>query len=213
MTKTTTGKGRCIVCGKEKSAVKCEGCSQIFCFDHLPIHHQELNMQLHEIEMNRDLFRQMLTEQVNNLGKHSFIKQIDQWEAESIKLIEQTAKQCRQLVLQHTDQYLIEIEINLAHFTDQLRQIRRENDFNEIELNEFKHRLKQLQRELDRPPNISIQQDTTSFINKISVVVSTGKCILLQENDLNRYLKSGEIYVHVHLRAYTVEPVGSALYP
>ena len=43
--------------------------------------------------------------------------------------------------------------------------------------NNFKQKLTQLTKELDKPSNISIQQDSTSFINKISVVVSSRKFV------------------------------------
>jgi phage regulator Rha-like protein len=174
---TATGKGRCVICGKEKRAVRCEGCSQLFCFDHLPDHRQELSIQLDEIEVNRDLLRQTITEQTTNPKKHSLIKQIDQWEEDSIKIIQQTAKGCRQLVLQHTAKHIDQIEVNLVKLTDGLRQTRQENDFNEIDLRELKQKLTQLAEELDKPSNVSIQQNSASLINKISVVVSSRKCL------------------------------------
>jgi hypothetical protein len=69
-----TGKARCVTCDKEKSAVRCEGCLQAFCYDHLTDHRQELSRQFDEIEVNRDLFRQTLTEQENDPQKHALIK-------------------------------------------------------------------------------------------------------------------------------------------
>ena len=57
-----------------------------------------------------------------------------------------------------------------------MRESRQENEFNEIDLDQFKTKLEQLAKELDQPPNISIRQDSTAFINKISVIVSSGKC-------------------------------------
>ncbi|CAF1550279.1 unnamed protein product, partial [Adineta steineri] len=60
---TVASKARCVTCGKEKSTVRCDGCSQPFCYNHLVDHRQELNKQLDEIEVSRDLFRQTLTEQ------------------------------------------------------------------------------------------------------------------------------------------------------
>jgi chromosome segregation ATPase len=174
---TATGKGRCIICGKEKRAVRCEGCSQLFCFDHLPDHRQELSIQLDQIEVNRDLLRQTITEQTTNPKKHSLMKQIDQWEDDSIRKIQEIAKECRQLILQHTTKHIDQIEVNLAKLTDGLRQTRQENDFNEIDLQELKQKLTQLAEELDKPSNVSIEHDSASLVNKISVVVSSRKCI------------------------------------
>jgi hypothetical protein len=175
---TATGKDRCITCGKEKRAVRCEGCSQLFCFDHLPDHRQQLSTQLDDIEVHRDIFRQTLNEQTTNPKKHSLITQIDQWEEDSIRKIQQTANECRQQILQHSSEYINNIEIALVKLTDQLRQARRENDFNEIDLHEFRRKLTQLVEELDKPKNISIQQNSSSLVNKICVVISSRKCII-----------------------------------
>jgi len=174
---TGTGRARCITCEKEKRAVKCEGCSQFFCFDDLPHHRQQLSKQLDEIELNRDVFRQTLTEQTTDFKIHLLIKEIDKWEEDSIKQIQQTAKECRQLVLQHTTEHIDPIEIDLAKLTDDLRHIRQENDFNEIDLREFKQKLTQLEEKLNKPLNISIQQGSASLINKISVIVPSRKCV------------------------------------
>jgi hypothetical protein len=38
----------------------------------------------------------------------------------------------------------------------------------------LKEKLKQLEEQLNNPSNISIQQDSSSFIKKISVVISSG---------------------------------------
>jgi sugar lactone lactonase YvrE len=174
---TSTGKGRCIICEKEKSAVRCEGCLQIFCRVHLNDHCQELSQQLDEIEFNRDLFRQTLNEQIENPQKHFLIKQIEQWELNSIEIIQKIAKECKEKLFQYTNEHFNRIEINLNQLTNQLKEIRRENDFNEMDLNQLKEKLTKLEVELDQIPNISIQQHSTSFIKKISVVVigSSGK--------------------------------------
>jgi hypothetical protein len=174
---TPTGRGVCVTCSKEKRGVKCEGCSQMFCFEHLPVHLQQLSDELDKIEMNRDVFRQTLNEQINDPKNYSLIKQIDRWEEESIKRIQQTAKQCRQLLSQQTSQHIHEIEVNLTELTAQMRQIRKENDFNEIDLSQFKQKLTQLAKELDQPSSISIQQDSTSLIKNISVALSSRKFV------------------------------------
>ncbi len=141
---TTTGKGRCITCDKEKRVVICAGCSQLFCFDHLPDHRQELSHQLDDIEINRDIFRQTLTEQTIDSEKHPLIKHIDQWEDDSIEKIQQIAKECRQQIFQHTTEHIHQIEVNLAKLTDQIKRTRQENDFNEIDLCEFRQKITQL---------------------------------------------------------------------
>jgi hypothetical protein len=170
-------KPRCIMCGKDRSAVRCEGCLQIFCYNHLTDHRQELNKQLDEIEVNRDVFRETLTEQTTDPKQNSLIKQIDKWEEDSIRKIRQTAEESRQLLLQYTTEHITQIEIDLNKLTEGLRHIRQENDFNEIDLNQFKEKLIKLAETLEQPSNVSIQEDFASPVNKISVVVSSSKCV------------------------------------
>ena len=170
-----TRKARCITCGKERSTARCAGCSQDFCFDHLADHRRELSTQLDEVEVHRDLFRQTLTEQTTDPQKIPLIKQIDRWEKDSIQKIQQTAKECRQLLLHHTTGHINQIEIDLTKLTNQIRQIRQENDVNETDLSAFREKLTQLTKELAETPNVSIQEDSATLINKISVVTSESK--------------------------------------
>jgi len=172
---TTNGKSECITCGKEKRAVRCEGCLQLFCYDHLTDHQKELSQQLDHIELNCDLFRQILNEQSNHSQIYFLTKQIHQWEQDSINKIHQTALECKQLIIQHTTKNIHQIKINLAKLTDQLKTIRQENDFNEIDLHEINDKLNQLTEELHKLSNLSIQSDCTPLINRISLVVSSGK--------------------------------------
>ncbi len=59
---------RCITCGKDyKITYNCEGCSQNFCVNHLSEHHRQLAKQLDEIEDQRNVFRQILSEQTKDL--------------------------------------------------------------------------------------------------------------------------------------------------
>jgi hypothetical protein len=170
---TATGKTRCVLCNKEKTTLRCAGCLKEFCFNHWEPHRQELNKQFDEIEINRDLFRQSLTEQTEEPYNHILIKQINKWERNSIKIIEETAEEVRQVVLKNTNEYTHQLEMKLKELTNQLRECRHENDFNEINLRQFQEELDKLTKELTKPSNISIRQDSTPFISKISVEISS----------------------------------------
>jgi DNA repair ATPase RecN len=176
---TRISKALCVKCGKERSTLKCAGCLQDFCCNHFKDHREELSEELDQIEMNRDLFRQTLNEQTNNLKQHSLFKQIDRWEKDSIKIIEQTAKQCRESLFKHITKSIDQIEISVSKLTDEMREIRKENDFNETDLNELKNKLTQLAKELDQPTNVSVQQDSASLINKICIVASSRKFVFI----------------------------------
>jgi hypothetical protein len=164
-----TSKGRCVTCGKEKAILKCEGCMETFCYNHVMDHRQELSRQLDEVEVIRDTIRQTLTQQIAEPKKHALIEQIDEWERKSIKKIRQTAEEARQMLVEHTAKYNTDIEVKLNKLTNQLRASRQENDFFETDLHRWKHALAQLNEELTKPSNIKIKHHPTPLVEKISV--------------------------------------------
>ncbi|CAF0740239.1 unnamed protein product [Adineta ricciae] len=164
-------RSRCITCDKEKRTVRCEGCLQLFCYDHLTDHRQELNKQLHHIELNLAVFRQTLNEQTTHPHIHSLIKEINKWEEDSIQIIQKKANDCRQVIFQHRNEHFSSVEMSLSRLSEQVKDIHQENDFNEIDLEQFNHRLKQLAQELEKISTVSIQREDTSFIDKISVLL------------------------------------------
>jgi chromosome segregation ATPase len=183
-----TSKSQCVICQKERSAVRCEGCFRIFCYNHLNDHRQEFGRNFNGIERDRDEFRKTLNEQKHDPKKHSLIKQIDQWESDSIALIQQTAQECREKVLEQTDEHFKQIETRLSKLTDEMRDIRLENDFNEVDLNQLKEKLTQLGNELDQISSIHIQEeDLKPFIRKISIVSSPGNRIIFDRERIDTY--------------------------
>jgi hypothetical protein len=169
----STGKTHCVKCRKDRCTLRCGGCLKDFCFNHLVDHRQELMKQLDEIDSHRDLFRHSLTEQMNEPKNHPLIQQIDQWKCDSIKKIEKTAEEAKQLLITHNIEHFNQIESKLNKLTTQLREIREENDFNEINLLRFQEELERMTAELSKQSNISIGYDSSSFINKIYVNVSS----------------------------------------
>lgn len=171
-------KSHCIKCGKERFTSTCAGCLKDYCYDHLTIHQQELNRQLDNLELKRDLFQETFNDEINLPDKYSLIKQIEQWEEKSIELIHKTANQCKDILFKHTNEYFHQIDICFMKLTEQLRKLRQQNDFNEIDLNHFKDKLKKLQQQFHRSPNIYIQQNPSNYIGEISVLASFGKIII-----------------------------------
>ena len=64
----------------------------------------------------------------------------------------------------------------MKNLAEQIKEIHRENTFNESDLNNFKQKLEKLEKELTRPTNVSIERQSTSFIDNLSVrLPSSGK--------------------------------------
>ena len=166
---TAADKIQCVTCGKDKATSRCVGCMQDFCFPHLAEHRQQLNKQLDEIEVHRDLFQQTLNQQAAASQRHLFIQQVDQWEHESIQKIKQTAEEVRQLLSVHTDENIVPTKEKLDQLTQQLRRSREQDDIMEGDLQKWKEELQQITQQLNKPSNIAIQLTSIPLVNKIQI--------------------------------------------
>jgi hypothetical protein len=163
---------QCSICKEETSTFICRGCSKDFCFDHLIEHRQLLNEQLHSIQDDYNQFRELIIDLKQYPEKQPLIKQIDQWENDSIIKIKQKAKECREILIHYTIPTINKIEIQLNNSSEQLIPNSKKNDFNEIHLNKLKEKLEELKDELNQSRNLSIEQQPNSFINQILIRIS-----------------------------------------
>jgi hypothetical protein len=168
---TTNISSQCYSCYKETRTFLCQGCEHNFCFDDLTKHLQDLHKELETIENDHDQFRQIINDQKENPDQYSLIKQIDQWENDSINKIKQTAKECREQVTDFRNKYLTIFENKLNNFVKKIKEIRPKNQFNEFDLNQIKRELKKINKEFEKPKTISIEQDSSRFIHQIFVVL------------------------------------------
>jgi hypothetical protein len=166
---TPNVKTQCSICDEERNTFLCRGCSKDFCFDHLTEHRQLINIQLHHIQNDYNEFKQIIIDRKNNPEQHPLIKQIKQWENESIHKIKQKAKECREILINYTNEIINRIENKLENPNEQLISNEKKNNFNEIDLDQFKEKLEELKEELNQPTYISIAQKTNSFINEIFI--------------------------------------------
>ena len=122
------------------------------------------------MQNNHDYIRQRINDFQIDSTEHSLIKQIDQWERDSIDQIHRQAQQCRRRFMHYSNSFLLEIEKKLNDLARQIQDIHQENAFNELDFQQLKQRLEQLERQLNQlTTNLCIQQQTTSFIDKISL--------------------------------------------
>ncbi|CAF0836636.1 unnamed protein product [Adineta steineri] len=164
-------KRKCFTCHRENNTYTCEGCSKRFCLVHLNEHEQKFNEELSHIINDYNEFKERINEQKQNPHNHSLIKQIDQWGIKSIEIIQQKAQDCRQVVIESLQTCINDIEKKFNDLTEQIKQLQKENDFNEINLNRLTNQLIEITQELNNPSNISIQQDSQSVIDDISIIL------------------------------------------
>jgi len=157
---------KCYTCEEEITTYMCTGCSKHFCVDDLMKHREELKLQFHQIEDQRNQFAQTLNDPKNN---HPLIQQITQWERISIEKIRQTAEEQRNLI----QQYSQTIQVKLRLFTEEMQNTVKKKDFNEIILKKLQIQLEDLKNQLYQTDYIQIKQDSSStFINKLFINIT-----------------------------------------
>ncbi|CAF0912830.1 unnamed protein product [Adineta steineri] len=164
-------KRKCFTCHRENNTYTCEGCSKRFCSRHIPEHQQRLNEELHYIIHDYNEFKDRINEQKQNQHNHSLIEQINLWEINSIEKIQQKAKECRDIVIKSSETCINDIEIKFNDLYDQIKQLHTENNFNEINLKYLTNQLRKSTQELNNLSNMSIEQESQSFINDISIIL------------------------------------------
>ena len=172
---TLISKGTCLLCEKTREIYICQACSKHFCFDHLSEHRTNIQQQFEHLQNDHDQLQQQINDLKIDPTKHSFIKHIDQWEEESINKIQQQAKLSRTDWSDYLGRFLPIMEQKLNRLAEQIKEIHRENQLNETDLTLFKQRLSKLAKELNQPTNASIEQQSASFINKISLLLPSSK--------------------------------------
>ncbi|CAF2321587.1 unnamed protein product [Rotaria sp. Silwood2] len=168
---STILKNSCVKCKKTKHTVKCGGCSQDFCLNHMNEHHNELSEQLGTIEDQFNEFNIEIDGQKADPQKHGLMKQIDEWELESIEKIRQTANKARRELSWCMSRFVTDMNVKLKQLNEQITQCRKQEDFSDPDIQFFNEKLERLKETLNKPPYFKVEQYSTSFISKIHLAV------------------------------------------
>ncbi|CAF4587627.1 unnamed protein product [Rotaria sp. Silwood2] len=122
-----------------------------------------------------DQLRQNFDEQMNKSSDHSLMKQIDQWEENSIEKIHQTANDARKQLSYIIDKHINKLKNDLECLTQELKKARDDDHFFENDLNKWMTKLNELKKDSITPQTINIHYDnnTTPFISKIIIKQTT----------------------------------------
>ncbi len=102
---SSSSKAPCATCANKAAGIfRCEGCLNVFCRKHLNEHRDLLSHQLDEIVFEHDTLQQNIVENRSKQNnQHPILKEIDQWEKNSIMKIQQLAEEARQQVKSSTN--------------------------------------------------------------------------------------------------------------
>ncbi len=116
---SSSSKAPCATCGNKAAGIfRCEGCLNVFCRKHLNEHRDLLSHQLDEIVLEHDTLQQTIVEnQSKQNNQHPILKEIDQWEKNSIMKIQQLAEEARQQVKSSTSSQTGNLEEKMRSFS------------------------------------------------------------------------------------------------
>lgn len=164
-----TQKEQCSICRVTTDIYACRSCSKDFCFGHLSEHRKEVNTKREKIQTDIKEFQQVLPDQ----QQQPVLRQIDQWEKDSIATIQKTADQYRTKVINYTKKMTQRIDTTL---NQQILTNVTQAKCHEIIANRFAKQLQTLKTDLkELKITISIEQQPTSFIPKLIVQVPTDR--------------------------------------
>jgi hypothetical protein len=175
---------------KQAAVTNCEGCSKAFCIKHFTDHRRLLDEEMNVIIEEHDLLQNSLNQQITKPDSHSLIKQIDQWEKESIEKVQQRAKELRQELLQSTNTYTNDLSKKFQQLSEKLKESRENDNFIETDLQDWKKTLTNLKANLTSPSRISINRcDNISLVENIAIGLFKDK------NDGFQYLSDNAVRI------------------
>ena len=167
---TVISKVACVKCKRSKNTVNCSGCARDFCLAHINDHYKELSEQQSRAEDQFKQIKNNLEAQYIQIPRQKLIKEIDNWEKESIETIRQVAARVRGQVSSRIEAATADLNSTLIRLTDRLCQYRREDDFGDKDVQSFGNELKQLKASRYTLPDCKLGYRSKPFIDKIHLV-------------------------------------------
>jgi hypothetical protein len=190
---------------KLPAAVDCRGCSQAFCIKHLLNHRGRLAEEMNIIIDEHDQFQHVLNQQIANSDSHPLIKQIDEWENESIVKIQQKATELRQELLQLTTVHSDDLSTKLRDLSEKMKEGREHESFVETDLDLWKKYLDYLIANFALPSTFSINRHhEIPLVNDISInFIGTNELFEQVFDNTVQIEENGRVAIHGLLQNYT----------
>ncbi len=183
---------------EQTGVAQCEGCQQTFCSNHFNHHRQRLSEEIDLIIGEHDQLKNTLIEKSNNLQSHRLIQKINDWEKESIQIIQKKAVELRHNLMQLEITRADELSQKLQSFAEQLNKSREQSDYIETDLQKWKKYLEDLQSNLASPSAIDINRhENIPIISKpyIDVKITNDSFERVFENSI-RLQEDGKVVVY-----------------
>jgi hypothetical protein len=190
---------------KQTAATNCEGCSQAFCTKHYTEHRRTLSEEMNEIISEQNQLQQTFNEQSTEPDSHPFMKRINEWEKDAIDQIQKRANELRLEVIELTAIRRGELSNKLRQMSTQLTESRQNDNYIEIDLQQWKNTLKDLQSMLDLSTMFSFEEPAnTPLLQNISLMFTVENELFEQTFDNTAQIRNnGRIVLHDTSYNYT----------
>ncbi|CAF2784000.1 unnamed protein product [Rotaria sp. Silwood2] len=205
MASLTSTKTQCATCGNKGVGIfKCEGCSATFCRKHANEHRDMLSHQLDEIVFEHDALQQTIIDHSSQeKNQHFLIKQINQWEQDSIIKIQQVAEETRQQVELLISSHKGNASKELFDLAERLRKARIDDDYVENDLCTWTTMLEKLKRHVTSISRlINIYEDPTKIL-VAKICISETKSYLKQNEKFGESVRNILIEDHGYVAIHT----------
>ena len=152
---------------------------------------------MEEIVNNRDQLQQTIAEHREKPNTHPLIKQINQWEQQSIEKIRETADNRRKELLTVIDRHTKRVSDDLIQVTEEVNTARNENDYVETDLQAWINQLMKLNEDLNASKAITFgkYENETSLISNIFINSSPSECFESKLGDI-QIMEYGRLAIH-----------------
>ncbi|CAF0844714.1 unnamed protein product [Rotaria sp. Silwood1] len=158
---------------KQIGIAYCEGCARSFCGKHYNDHRHLLSEELDVIFSDCNEIKDALNQQITTCDSHPLMKQIDDWETQSIANIQQRAKELRQQLLHFATNHRNKLLQKLQQLSEQSMEAREHDSFSETDLHQWKKTLEDLKANLTSQSTFCINQhDYFPGLKNISLIMA-----------------------------------------
>ena len=176
----------------------CTGCNTPFCTTHMNDHRRLLDKEMNNIINKCEQLKNKFKQQVPKLDFSAQIKNIDDWEKQSIEKIKLKAKELRD-ILQPKTAPIDYLSKELEQLSAKLNKLRQNNNFNDKDINESNQSLKVIENGIEAPPHVCInRRSNKSLIENISISVFKVTTDLFNQmsNKSISFERDGQVAVH-----------------
>ncbi|CAF5034017.1 unnamed protein product, partial [Rotaria sp. Silwood1] len=186
---------QCSICQKADGECMCDGCKKYFCVKHFDQHRQQLSTKFDVgiVRTHDELFEQINKINPPNTTGSELFGEIDRWETEIYEKVHQAAEKVRHQLTKLLTEGKDTLKNDFEIMTKEIRDRRKELDFNENDIERLQQRLNQIQISVNR----LVRSTETKAVIVTNDQINWNRIIYVESNHARTApLRSSSIDIH-----------------